>query len=90
MERVSSGSPETRSRRSLIMIKKNGELQQAEEYNAIDVLHPNLSILTPPNQEKAMEFNIDNNNEVEDSPMINDEFFGEMDTNIVSLKIIND
>jgi hypothetical protein len=30
------------------MIKKNGEVQQAEEYNAIDMLHPNLSILLSP------------------------------------------
>lgn len=32
------------SRRNLVMIKKNGELQQAEEYNAID---PNMTIDTP-------------------------------------------
>jgi len=37
------------------MIKKNGELQKAEEYNAIDVLNcPNLEIITPPNNNQVI------------------------------------
>ncbi len=66
------------------MIKKNGELQQADEYNAIDVLHPNLSIRTPPNQEKV--FNEDENA----SPAFNDEFFGDSDANLLQLRMVKD
>lgn len=44
---ASSETHVSQSRKSLIMIKKNGEVYQAEEYDAIDVLNPNIDLLTP-------------------------------------------
>jgi hypothetical protein len=45
----SGGGLGSMSRRSLIMIKMNGELQKADEYNAVDVLNPHFDVLSPHN-----------------------------------------
>lgn len=80
------GTPLSGSRRSLITIKKNGEVQQTDEYNAIDMLNTHYGLLSPTNADIhtiKLDQEIGEGCESPGTHMINDDYmFGESQLNL--------